>query len=359
LTSPSTDAGPQRAPRWRRATLRAPRYSGIWVATALLFAVSPLLASGSVSSTALLSTLPFAAILAVASTGQLLIVQQRGLDLSVAGMISLATVLVTLHADGSDGRLLVGILIAVAACAGAGLVSGIATTYLGITPLVATLGVNALLLGTILQITQGSDPPASPPGLADFALGKLFGIPHLVIVAIVFVVIAAAVLRWTTLGRRFVAVGASAPAAYAAAISIRRYQIAAYMLAGVAYALAGTALAGFLNTPGLATGENYLLPTIAAVVLGGTSLAGGTGSVVATAVGALFLTQLQQVVLGMGAQTSVQLIIQGSIIALGMGLRTVPWHSLRKRLRRSSEPGTDAVPVPVADAVELTGTAER
>src|SRR5438128_10415044 len=85
--------------------LRIPRYSAIWVATALLFAVSPLLASGSVSGSALLSTLPFAAILATAAIGQTLVVQQRGLDLSVAGMITLTTIIVTRLPNGSDSRL--------------------------------------------------------------------------------------------------------------------------------------------------------------------------------------------------------------------------------------------------------------
>jgi ribose transport system permease protein len=83
-------------------------------------------------------------------------------------------------------------------------------------------------------------------------------------------------------------------------------------------------IAGFLGTPGIGAGNDYLLPTIAAVVLGGTVLAGGLGSVAATAVGAVFLTQLEQVVLGMGAPSSVQLIIQGSIIAFGMALRNLP-----------------------------------
>jgi ribose transport system permease protein len=330
-----------------------PSYSGIWVATVLLFAVSPLLAEGSVSSSALVSTLPFASILAIASIGQLLVVQQRGLDLSVPGMISLATVVVAQYADGSDGRLPVAIALAVAACALAGLVSGIAITTLGITPLVATLGVNALLLGVILQISHGSDPPAAPPGLASFALGKTAGVPQLVFLAAVLVAIIAAIVRATIVGRRFVAVGASAPAAHAAGISVRRYQIATYMAAGVAYAAAGVLLAGFLNTPGLSTGDSYLLPTIAAVVLGGTSLAGGAGSVVATAAGALFLTQLQAVVLGMGAPNSAQLIIQGVIIALGMGLRTVPWDRLRRRPPALSGAAA-GVAVPVGETSELS-----
>jgi ribose transport system permease protein len=100
-------------------------------------------------------------------------------------------------------------------------------------------------------------------------------------------------------------------------------------------------LAGFVGTPGLLAGEAYLLPTIAAVVLGGTSLAGGKGSVVATAVGALFLVQLEGVVRGMGAPASAQLIILGSIIVLGMAVRRIDLGRLT--LRRGRQ-GGEVVP---------------
>jgi ribose transport system permease protein len=108
-----------------------------------------------------------------------------------------------------------------------------------------------------------------------------------------------------------------------------------YVVAAILYGIGGVLLAGFLRIPGLQPGESYLLPSIAAVVLGGTSLAGGHGSVVGTAIGALFLTQLNQVVLGLGAKPSVQLLIQGAIIALGMALRNVPWRRLRSAVTRT------------------------
>lgn len=313
----------------RSRHLRIPRFSAIWVATAALFAVSPLLASGSVSSSALLSMLPFAAILAIAGIGQTLVVQQRGLDLSVPGMITLTTIIVTKYPNGSDGRLPAAIAIALAACVGFGLISGIAVTRLRITPLVATLGVNALLLGTVYQITSGSSTASAPHNLSHFALGKSAGIPNAVIAAVAIVLAVAAVMRASVIGRRFIAVGTSAPTAHVAGIRVRSYQLTTYVLAALAYGGAGIFLAGFLNTPGISAGNDYLLPSIAAVVLGGTSLAGGSGSVVATAVGALFLTQLDQVVLGMGAPASVQFVIQGAIIALSMAVRNVPWQRLR------------------------------
>ena len=312
-----------------RARVRPPRFAAIWVATAILFAVSPLLASGSVSHGALLSMLPFASILAIAGIGQTLVIQQRGLDLSVPGMITLSTIIVTRVPGGDGGKLLGAIGLVALACLASGLLSGIAITWLGVTPLVATLGVNALLTGVVLQITSGASTSSATPGLSRFALAKSLGVPNLVWIALAAAIVTALIFRVSVLGRRFVAVGTSPPAARAAGIRVRGYELGTYVLASLTYGAAGILVAGYLGTPGIGAGNDYLLPTIAAVVLGGTSLAGGRGSVVATAVGALFLTQLEQVVLGMGAPPSVQLVIQGSIIALGMALRHLPSSGLR------------------------------
>jgi ribose transport system permease protein len=323
--------------------LRAPRYSAIWIATALLFVVSPLLASNSLTSGALLSMLPFAAMLAIAAIGQTLVIQQRGLDLSVPGMILLSTVIVTLHAGGHNSRLPVAILLVVAACVASGVISGVAITQFGITPLVATLGVNALLFGMVYQLNSGQATASSPSGLANFAAAKTAGIPNTAVVAVIAVVVIAVLIRATVPGRRFIAVGASPAAARAAGIRVNAYMITTYVIASLTYGAAGLLITGYLLTPGLDAGSTYLLPTIAAVVLGGTSLAGGTGSVVATAVGALFLQQLQQVLTANGAAASVEDIIQGAIIALGMLLRNVPWGRLWARVALASAPLTPAV----------------
>ena len=102
-----------------------------------------------------------------------------------------------------------------------------------------------------------------------------------------------------------------------------RHLVSSYVLAGICYAIAAIVLAGFLKTPGVFIGDTYLLPSVAAVVLGGTALTGGVGNVAASAVAALFLTQLGQLALSIGAPTAVQLLIQSGAIAVGMGLREV------------------------------------
>ena len=121
-------------------------------------------------------------------------------------------------------------------------------------------------------------------------------------------------------GRRFVAVGVSPRTARGAGIRVVPYKIGTYAIAGGFYALGGILLAGYLGVPSLFVGNNYLLPTITVVVLGGTSLLGGAGTIAGTAVGAIFLVQLQQVTIGMGAPTSAQFIIQAAIILVGMAI---------------------------------------
>jgi len=305
-----------------RGVLRNP-YFPIWPATAVLFAVSPLIAPGSMGASALSSTIPFAAILAIAGIGQTLVIQQRGLDLSVPGAISLATIIITKYPGGLDSRLAGSVGLVVLAAAVTGIVNGFAVTRLRVTPLIATLGVNALLLGVILQITGGSSTATPAPALVSLAFGKTGGVPNTVLVAVGVVGVVAALMRTTVVGRRFVAVGTSAPAAYVAGIRVRAYTWGTYVAAGLFYALAAVLLAGYVGTPGLSAGDNYLLPSITAVVLGGASLAGGSGSVVGTAIGAVFLVQLQQDVFGAGAPTSVQYLIQAGVIGTAMALRNV------------------------------------
>src|SRR5262245_15717034 len=316
----------------RTLRLRQPEFLFIWPATFILFVVSPLLAPGSISGSTALTVLSFASILAIAAIGQTLVIQQGGLDLTVPGVISLAAVLVTKYPDGDNSVLVVWVLAAIGAGFLSGLVNGIAITRFRITPLVATLAVNALLTGAVLYITKGTSTHQVPSVLGDFAVGRMWGVPSLAVVAVIAIVAVEVAIRMTKFGRRFVAIGANTLAARAAGQRVIAYKVVTYALAGAIYAVAGVLLAGYLGIPSLLIGNPYLLPTIPVVVLGGTSLLGGAGSVAATAGGAIFLTQLQQVTIGMGARTSVQFIIQAVIIALGMAMRLVPWRQIIEQL---------------------------
>jgi ribose transport system permease protein len=303
------------------------RFSGIWIATAVLFAVSPLVAPGSLSHAAIFSMLPFAAILGVVAVGQTLVVQQRGLDLSVPGAISLAALLITKFPNQTDTLVPGAVLLTLAVGAVIGLVNGLTVSLFGVAPFVATLGVNALLLGFV-QWYSGGSPTGAAGALNQWALATTGGLPNTVFSAVILIGLVQIALLWTVGGRRFEAAGANPAAATASGVRVFRYLVGSYAAAETCYAIAAILLAAFLKTPGVFIGDTYLLPSVAAVVLGGTALTGGAGNVAASAGAALFLTQLGQLVLSIGAPTSVQLLIQSGAIAVGMGLRELKQSSL-------------------------------
>ena len=305
----------------------------VGAATVGLVAISWIFAPSSLTRGTLLTMLPFAAALAIASLGQTLVVMQGGIDLSVAGGLSLYVVIVTKYPAGDNGRLLAAIAIAFGAAAVAGAVNGFLIGRLRLNPIVATLGTNALLFGAVLWYTAGI-PTTTTARLARIGGGLWFGIPAPVYFAVAATVLVAAVVKLTAAGRRFEGVGANEVAARTAAIRVRRHRAAAYVWAQLLYCLAGVLHAGIVNQPTAYEGNNYLLPTVAAVVLGGTSLLGGRGNLVATAIAALFLSQLDQFVLALGVTYATRTLVQAAALAVGVALYTVNWRRLARRLPR-------------------------
>ena len=318
----------------------------IWVALAVLICVSPLVASGSLGQSALLSMLPFAAFLIIASIGQTLVIQQGGLDFSVPGAISLAAVIVTHHAGGDDGKVAVGVLLAIAACTAAGALNGLLVARAGVPPIIATLGVNALLVGAATELSHRT-VVAAPGNLSRFMLDKTVGLPNTLLIALGLTAVCALVTRRTVFGRLYEHAGTSPAAARIAGMPVARLQAFGYAAAGATYAVAGVCLAGYLRNPELDVGSPYLLSTVAAVVLGGASLSGGRASVIATAGGALFLSQIDQVVLSSGTQIWAQYLIQGAAIGLGMVLRVIPAAMARRGpASQARQPQEEEVPSP-------------
>jgi ribose transport system permease protein len=242
----------------------------ITVAVLALFVASAVFAPTSLNRSALLGMLPFAAVLAIAAIGQTLVVQQGGFDLSVPGAVSLAVVMTTHLPRGENGRVLMALAIGLAVAVAAGVVNGFLVARLGLNPIIATLGMNALLYATVLGISSGS-PRRSTEVMQSVAGGLTFGIPNSVYVAIVVVAVASVAVKLTAAGRRFEAVGANPNAAFATALPVNRHRASAYVWAQVLYWLAGVLLSGIIAQPTAFQGDAYLLPSVAAVVLGGTS----------------------------------------------------------------------------------------
>jgi ribose transport system permease protein len=326
---PSSSAKTSRGAR--RRGLRLGGAAGIVLGTVLLFAVSLVFEPESVRHSSLLGMLPFAAILAIVAVGQTLVIQQGGIDLSVPGMISLTVVIMTRYPNGDSGRVLIALALAFGAALAAGLVTGLLVSRVGITAIVTTLGMNALLYGAVIQISGGT-PRTTTDALRDFASGRILGVPTTVPIAVVVTALVAFVIKRTVAGRRFEGVGASNTGARAAGLVVSRYKLSAYVFAALLYCAAGVLLAGVVSTPSAFQGDSYLLPSVAAVVLGGTSLLGGRGDVAASAVAALFLTQLDQLLLTSGVSEALQSLVQAFALVVGIAIYSVPWGRVRQRL---------------------------
>jgi ribose transport system permease protein len=287
------------------------------VAVAVLFAISPLIAAGSVSPTAIVSMLPFAALTAIVAVGQTLVIQQGGLDLSIPGAITLGALIVAKFGGEAEWGLQTAIVVAVVGTSLFGLLSGVVIAVFGLPPLVVTIAVNALMVGAVQAISSGFGSQTAPQ-LSEFALSRLWGIPVLVFFAVGIVLVTHLVLKGTRIGRRFELVGENPRSADNIGVATRGYRIAAYWLATALAAAGGVLLAGLLRSPTLTAGDDYLLASIAAVVLGGSALTGGRGSIIGTALGALFLAQLNQLVQTFTQATAVQNIVQALIIGVGI-----------------------------------------
>lgn len=307
----------------------------VWYSTAALFLAGWLIAPASVSSTSINAMLPFAGVLAIAAIGEMLVVQQRGFDLSVPGMMTFAACGVSTFATTHDNNLALAIVAMLIVAVVVGLANGFIVSFLHVTPFVATLAMNAILGGALLAYV-GEAPLGVPTSLANFALQKTAGVSNSVWLALAFVLVVGVVVSRTLAGRRYVAAGASYQAARAAGLRVDVLRLAAYVAAAICYSVAGIVLAGYVGTPSLTAGTPYLLPAFAAVVLGGTPFTGGRGRVIGTAVGAVFLSQLNQLVLSLGAPTSTQYVVQAGVIALFAAIQAPGWSESRfvRRLRQ-------------------------
>jgi ribose transport system permease protein len=322
MTRVSAPAREPRNGRWgvARGLITRPG-AAIFVAALVLFLViSPLVAPTSVQSSAFAPLVVFGSILVLASFGQMLVVQQGGFDLSVPGAISLAAVGAAHFGVGTPARLALAILLTLGATVVGGFLNGLAVTFLRIPPLIATLGMNALLLAATQVVSNGVSTVDVPNQLATFAQARLFGVPAPGVVTLVVALLLGLIVKYTIWGRRFELSGDNPKAALFAGIRPRRFQIWAYAGGGLFYGIAGLLLAGYVRTPGINSGDPYLFASVAAVVLGGAVLSGGKASTIATLVAAVFLTQLTAVVTASGAAPSLQYIIQAAIICVGVGL---------------------------------------
>lgn len=307
----------------------------VLISTLVLLVLCFAFAPSSVAQGALSGSLPFAAILVIVGLGQMLVVQQGGFDLSVAGGVSLSVVLATHYPSGDNAQLLPAVLIAYACAVAAGVVNGLLVGFVRLNAIVATIGMNALIYGLVFAVSGGV-PRITTDLLARIAGGDSFGLGHAVWFALGILIVTVFAMKKTIWGRRFEAIGANPLAAAAIGLNVRRHQMMAYVLAQLFYCSAGLLIAGITTQPTAFQGDSLLLPSVAVVVLGGTSLLGGRGFPISTAIAAFFLNQLSQFAFAVGVPYSAQTIIQALALGFGIGIYSIHLPSFANKINKLS-----------------------
>jgi ribose transport system permease protein len=250
-----------------------------------------------------------------------------GLDLSVAAIAGLVGVLVALlNSAGVD--IWLSALIAIGAGMAIGLVNGVLTTGLRMNPFIVTLGTMSIVGGIALVLTGGLTQPLMDPGFLWLGSGRIWRVPVPLILMVIVYAILWWVLRYTRFGRWTYASGGNPEASRLVGVPVVGTQIALYVLSGAAGAIAGVVLAATLGAAGPSSANPHLLTVIAAIILGGTSLFGGRGSVWGTLLAVLILGTLNNGLTLLNVSSFWQDVARGAVLLLAVGLDLIRTRAL-------------------------------
>jgi len=254
----------------------------------------------------------------VAGFGQGLVILLGGLDLSIASVCTLAGVLTFNWVGNSELALLWGVPVVLLITAGVGTVNGIGVALLRIPAFIMTLASGIIVYSLCLGFTGGTPRGMASPILSAIYTASVGGIPVIILLMVLVAIVGSVVQGRTVFGRKLYAVGANENAAHIAGIPVRAFTIAAYAVAGACGGLAGIMMVGYAGGATLTMGQPYLLPSIAAVVVGGSSILGGRGTYLGTVGGAILLTTISTIISALQMSEGWRTVIYGSVILLAL-----------------------------------------
>jgi len=295
------------------------RYA-IWLILVVLLIITVILRPQVLNAQYISTQLKQAAPLGVIAVGQTFVILAAGIDLSVASVIALMSVMAANMMAGQDSMVLSISLLCFTAAFLIGLLNGFLVTRLRIPSFIATLGTVLIVQGIRFLYTGGAPKGSIPDALRFWGRGSVGPIPTPLILWVVIVIIAVFVERRTTFGRRLFAVGGKPAAANLSGVNVNRITVIAFVICSSLAGIAGLMLTGFQGLADNWLGRGYELDSIAAVVIGGTALSGGRGSVIGSVAGVLILTVLYNLVLLLGMDVEFQRIVKGLVIIVAVAL---------------------------------------
>ena len=289
------------------------------IITVLLIVVGQIVSPGFGSYNQILAMLRVASFLGFIAIGQTIVILSGGdgIDLSVGKVATLGAIVASKIMEGSNDNLVLGILIPLAVGCTIGFFNGLGILLLRIPPFVMTLGMSGVVTGLILAYTGGVAGGRSAPALTALVNGRwLFNIPGVLYLWVIATILVTIFLRRTWTGWNIFAVGANRTAARLSGIPVTRTVLLSYVLSGLFAVVGGLMLLGYTETVFLNLADNLTLPSVAAVVIGGTLVAGGIGGYVGSAIGAVLLTVLSSFLTTINMPESGRIIINGAVLIL-------------------------------------------
>lgn len=286
---------------------------GIYIGFLAVFVAFSILSPHFLSTNNILNIIVQCSIIAIIGAGQTLVILTGGIDLSVGSIVAAVSIMVGL-------LLSAGIPIAVALLLGAvaglslGLLNGIAVSYGQVPPFIMTLGMMGMARGAALALNGGQPVAGFPAAFEKIATGAPGGVPIFVVYTALIFVFMYFILDRTRFGRHLYAVGGNRQTARLSGVRVKRVETLAYALSGLFAGIGALLLTARLNYATPTAGTGYELDAIAAVVIGGTSLAGGEGGIIGTLVGALLLGMLRNGLTILNVSAYYQQIIIGAVI---------------------------------------------
>lgn len=266
----------------------------------------------------------YGSILGVVAIGTTFVIAAGGIDLSVGSIMGLASVVASLawvQSASSQSTWLLMVVVAVAVGALAGFVNGVVIAYGRVVPFIATLAMLVAARGLAEIFAKKQSQVVNVRGFLDFFRGDLFGVSWLIWMFAIAAVVGWFLLARTTYGRRTIAIGGNYEAARLAGLKVKRHTVSLYVLGGIAAGIGGVMILA-RTTAGVSThGTLYELDAIAAVVVGGTLLVGGRGTIVGTVLGVLLFSTLSNIFTITNLNISVQNVVKGVIIVAAVLLQ--------------------------------------
>jgi len=296
--------------KWRDLLARF----GLFLAFIVMVIVLSLISDRFLTTSNVLNVLRQISVNAIIAFGMTVVIIGAGIDLSVGSMLALVGVIAAMLVTTTNVPVVIVLLIALAVGGGLGLLNGLIVGYAGVAPFIVTLAGLTIFRGMTLVLTDGRPISGLPPLFSKLGYGTFLGIPMPVWIMLAVLLLSYVLLRHTSIGRSIYAVGGNPEAARLSGIPVRRVLTFTYVYSGLTVAVAAMVLTGRLNSAQPTAGQSFELDAIAAVVVGGTSLFGGRGSVWGTLVGALIIGVINNGMNLLNVSGFYQQIVKGGVI---------------------------------------------